>query len=164
MAAWRRREWWPTSRCSRFCPDRQRGCPAGGGRGAVRPAATLARGGAGPAGCLGGEMKRAAEAARRAVGDLADRLRLDLLEAAEGVLTIVNSNMANAIRSRTIQKGIDPRRFSLVAFGGAGPLHGVEVAAMLEIPEVIVPLYPGLTSALGLLTTALKYDAGRTEC
>jgi N-methylhydantoinase A len=81
---------------------------------------------------------------------------------AAGVLTILNSNMANAIRSRTIQKGIDPREFSLVAFGGAGPLHGAEVAAMLEIPEVIVPLYPGITSALGLLTTDLKYDLIKT--
>ena len=66
--------------------------------------------------------------------------------------------MANAIRSRTVQKGIDPRGFSLVAFGGAGPLHGAEVAAMLDIPEVIVPPYPGITSAMGLLTTDLKYD------
>ena len=74
---------------------------------------------------------------------LAGRLGLDELAAAEGVLTILNSNMANAIRSRTIQKGIDPRGFSLVAFGGAGPLHGAEVAAMLEIPEVIVPAVSG---------------------
>jgi N-methylhydantoinase A len=71
--------------------------------------------------------------------------------------------MANAIRSRTVQKGVDPRGFSLVAFGGAGPLHGAEVAAMLEIPEVVVPLYPGITSAMGLLTTDLKYDAIRTQ-
>ena len=70
--------------------------------------------------------------------------------------------MANAIRSRTVQKGIDPRGFSLVAFGGAGPLHGAEVAAMLGIPEVVVPPYPGITSAMGLLTTDLKYDAIRT--
>ena len=71
---------------------------------------------------------------------------------------MINSNMANAIRSRTVQKGIDPREFALVAFGGAGPLHGVEVAAMLGFPEVIVPPYPGITSAMGLLTTDLKYD------
>jgi N-methylhydantoinase A/oxoprolinase/acetone carboxylase beta subunit len=112
---------------------------------------------------LGGEMKLDASAARRAVALLAARVGLDELEAAEGVLTILNSNMANAIRSRTIQKGIDPRGFSLVAFGGAGPLHGADVAAMLEIPEVIVPAYPGITSALGLLTTDLKYDAIKTE-
>ncbi len=112
---------------------------------------------------LGGEMKLDLSAARRAIAELAGRLGLDELAAAEGVLTILNSNMANAIRSRTIQKGIDPRGFSLVAFGGAGPLHGAEVAAMLEIPEVIVPVYPGITSALGLLTTDLKYDAIKTE-
>ena len=62
-----------------------------------------------------------------------------LEDTAAGVLTIVNANMANAIRSRTVQKGLDPRDFSLVAFG-AGPLHGVEVARALGIPEVIVPL------------------------
>ncbi len=84
-------------------------------------------------------------------------------ETAEGVLTIINSNMANAIRSRTVQKGIDPRTFALVAFGGAGPLHGAEVAGMLGIPEVIVPPYPGITSAMGLLTTDIKYDAIRTQ-
>jgi N-methylhydantoinase A len=71
--------------------------------------------------------------------------------------------MANAIRSRTIQKGIDPRGFSLVAFGGAGPLRGAEVAAILGIPEVIAPPYPGITSAMGLLTTDFKYDAVQTE-
>jgi N-methylhydantoinase A len=62
-----------------------------------------------------------------------------------------------------VQKGIDPRDFSLVAFGGAGPLHGAEVAAQLGIPEIIVPPYPGITSAVGLLTTDLKYDLIKTE-
>ncbi|WP_280524272.1 hydantoinase/oxoprolinase family protein, partial [Methylobacterium frigidaeris] len=71
--------------------------------------------------------------------------------------------MANAIRSRTVQKGLDPRGFALMAMGGAGPLHGAAVAQMLAIPEVIVPPYPGITSALGLLTTDLKYDAIRTQ-
>src|SRR5688500_14442454 len=112
---------------------------------------------------LGGEMKLDLDAAKRVIGDLARRLSIDDLEAAEGVLTILNSNMANAIRSRTVQKGIDPRDFSLVAFGGAGPLHAAEVATMLSITEVIVPPHPGITSAVGLLTTDLKYDAIRTE-
>src|SRR6516165_1316720 len=102
-------------------------------------------------------------AARRAIGGLAVRLGLGLEEAAEGILTIVNANMANAISSRTVQKGLDPRGFALVAFGGAGPLHGAEVARALGIPEVIIPAYPGITSAVGLLTTDLKYDAVRTE-
>src|SRR6516165_11082599 len=102
-------------------------------------------------------------AARRAVSELADRLGLGLEEAAEGILTIVNANMANAISSRTVQKGLDPRGFALVAFGGAGPLHGAEVAHALGIPRVIVPAYPGITSAVGMLTTCLNYDAVRAE-
>jgi N-methylhydantoinase A len=112
---------------------------------------------------LGGSMKLDEDAAHRAVQELADALGMSKLGAAEGVLTVINSNMANAIRSRTVQKGIDPREFALVAFGGAGPLHGVEVAAMLGFPEVIVPPYPGITSAMGLLTTDLKYDSIRTQ-
>jgi N-methylhydantoinase A len=112
---------------------------------------------------LGGSMQLDEDAAHRAIERLADSLGMSKLEAAEGVLTVINSNMANAIRSRTVQKGIDPREFALVAFGGAGPLHGVEVAAMLGFPEVIVPPYPGITSAMGLLTTDLKYDTIRTQ-
>ena len=112
---------------------------------------------------LGGGMKLNSEAARQAVGSLATKLGLSLGEAAEGILSVINANMANAIRSRTIQKGIDPRGFSLVAFGGAGPLQGAEVAAVLDIPEVIIPPYPGITSAMGLLTTDFKYDAVQTE-
>ncbi len=88
---------------------------------------------------------------------------MDVYEAAEGINTILASNMANAIRSRTVQKGHDPRKFTLAAFGGAGPMMAVEVARYLKIPEVIVPAYPGITSALGLLTTDLKYDFLRTE-
>jgi N-methylhydantoinase A len=112
---------------------------------------------------LGGSMKLDDRAADRAIEELAGRLGLSKLEAAEGVLTVINSNMANAIRSRTVQKGVDPREFALVAFGGAGPLHGAEVARMLGIPEIIVPPYPGITSAMGLLTTDLKYDTIRTQ-
>jgi N-methylhydantoinase A len=112
---------------------------------------------------FGGGLKLDAAAARRAVSQLATSLGLGLEETAEGILTIINNNMANAIRSRTVQKGIDPRGFALVAFGGAGPLHGADVAALLDIPEVIVPPYPGITSAIGLLTTDLKYDAIRTQ-
>jgi N-methylhydantoinase A/oxoprolinase/acetone carboxylase beta subunit len=140
--------------------------PAAYGRGGTEPTVTdanLVLGRLDPESFLGGEMTLDLAAAGRVIADLARRLELDALHAAEGVLTVLNSNMANAIRSRTVQRGIDPRHFSLVAFGGAGPLHGAEVAAMLGIPEVIVPLYPGITSAVGLLTTDLKYDAVRTE-
>ena len=140
--------------------------PAAYGRGGDQPTVTdanLVLGRLDPHDFLGGGMKLDPAAAHAAISRLAGELGLPVNETAEGVLTIINSNMANAIRSRTVQKGIDPRGFSLVAFGGAGPLHGAEVAAMLGIPEVIVPPYPGITSAMGLLTTDIKYDAIRTQ-
>ena len=140
--------------------------PAAYGRGGDRPTVTdanLVLGRLDPHDFLGGGMKLDQSAAQAVIAKLAAELELPVNETAEGVLTIINSNMANAIRSRTVQKGIDPRGFSLVAFGGAGPLHGAEVAAMLGIPEVIVPPYPGINSAMGLLTTDIKYDAIRTQ-
>src|SRR5262252_1993028 len=139
--------------------------PAAYGHGGDRPTVTDAHmvlGRLDPDYFLGGEMALDVDAAHRVIGTLADELGMSMTETAEGVLTIVNANMANAISSRTVQKGLDPRTFSLVAFGGAGPLHGVDVARALGIPEVIVPLYPGITSAVGLLTTDLKYDAIKT--
>ena len=140
--------------------------PAAYGRGGTEPTVTdanLVLGRLDPEDFLGGAMQLDYAAATGAVQGLATRLGLGLLETAEGVLTVINANMANAIRSRTVQKGIDPRGFALVAFGGAGPLHGAEVAAQLGIPEVIVPPYPGITSAMGLLTTDLRYDLIRTQ-
>jgi len=112
---------------------------------------------------LGGEMKIHPDKAMEAVGRLASLLRCEVHEAAEGVSRILASNMANAIRSRTVQKGHDPRTFSLIAFGGAGPMTAVDVAHHLKIPEVVVPIYPGITSAFGLLTTDLKYELVKTE-
>ncbi len=111
---------------------------------------------------LGGQMRLDVDMARAAVSRLADQVGLDLAEAAEGTITIANANMARAIRSRTVEKGHDPREFALVAFGGAGPLHAAEVAESLDIPEVIVPAHPGITSASGLLTSDLKYDQMQT--
>jgi len=111
---------------------------------------------------LGGEMALDPGAARAAVQRIADRLGVPLTATAEGIVTLLNSNMANAIRARTVQKGIDPRQYALVASGGAGPLHAAEVARMLGIPEVIIPPYPGINSAMGLLTTDLKYDVVQT--
>jgi len=111
---------------------------------------------------LGGAMALDVDGARRAVGAFADEAGLGLEEAAAGILHVINANMANAIRSRTVEKGIDPREFALVAFGGAGPLHGCEVAELLDVATVIVPPHPGITSAVGLLTTDLRYDQIRT--
>ncbi|ETX02610.1 MAG: hypothetical protein ETSY2_35195, partial [Candidatus Entotheonella gemina] len=140
--------------------------PAAYRRGGTEPTVTDANvvlGRLDPDNFLGGAMQLDTASAQQVIRELAGQLGLDVDETAEGVLTILNANMANAIRSRTVQKGIDPRDFSLVAFGGAGPLHGAEVAAQLGIPEIIVPPYPGITSAVGLLTTDLKYDLIKTE-
>lgn len=140
--------------------------PAAYGRGGTEPTVTDASvvlGRLDPGDFLGGDMALDVAASHAVIAKLSETLGMGLLDTAEGVLTILNANMANAIRSRTVQKGIDPRGFALVAMGGAGPLHGAEVAAMLSIPEVIVPPYPGITSAMGLLTTDLKYDAIRTQ-
>lgn len=112
---------------------------------------------------LGGAMAVQPDLAQTAIEKLCAALGLSTLDAAAGVITVVNHNMATAIRSRTIQKGHDPRQFTLVAFGGAGPLHAADVARSLGVPEVIVPMYPGITSAMGLLTTDLKYDLIQNE-
>jgi N-methylhydantoinase A len=111
---------------------------------------------------LAGSTSLRPELAIKALRKLGEPLGMTPEETAAGVLRIVNHNMANAIRTRTIQKGKDPRTFTLVAFGGAGPLHAAEVAASLGLPEVLVPLYPGITSAMGLLASDLKYDLLRT--
>lgn len=140
--------------------------PAVYGKGGTQPTVTdanLVLGRLKPGDLLGGEMRLDAAAGHAVIEGLAAELGIDKLETAEGILTILNANMANAIRSRTVQKGIDPRGFALVAMGGAGPLHAAEVAAMLQVREVIVPPYPGITSAMGLLTADLKYDAIRTQ-
>jgi N-methylhydantoinase A len=94
------------------------------------------------------DVDRAREAIRRRI---AEPLGLSVEDAAEGVLRIANANMVKAIRLVTVERGFDPREFSLVAFGGAGPLHAVDLARELQMPEVIVPAHPGVTSALGLL-------------
>ncbi len=112
---------------------------------------------------LGGSMALDIPQAEVVMDRLAGKLGLDRYQTAAGVLTILNNNMANATRAITVQKGHDPRDFSLIAFGGAGPLHAVEVAHILGVKEVIIPEYPGITSAIGLLTTDLKYDAIATQ-
>ncbi len=140
--------------------------PAAYGRGGTEPTVTdanLVLGRLDPGDSLAGGLRLDAAAARAAVARFAAEMGLGVEAAAAGILAVIDSNMANAVRSRTVQKGIDPRGFALVAFGGAGPLHGAAVAAALEIPEVIVPAFPGITSAMGLLTTDLRYDAVRAQ-
>jgi N-methylhydantoinase A len=102
---------------------------------------------------LDGRMRLDADRARAAIAErIAEPLGLGVEDAAEGVLRIANANMVKAIRLMTVERGFDPRELSLVAFGGAGPLHAVDLARELQMPpEVIVPPYPGVTSAMGLL-------------
>ena len=139
--------------------------PAAYGKGGTSPTVTdanLVLGRLDPDNFLGGSMKLDSAAAHGVIEKLAAELGLPLEEAAEGIIALLNANMANAIRARTVQKGIDPRDYALVAAGGAGPLHAVEVARLLSIPQVIVPPHPGINSAEGLLTTDLKYEVVRT--
>jgi len=139
--------------------------PAAYGRGGDLPTVTdanLVLGRLVPHNFLGGQMTLDVGAATRVIGKLAAALGRTPNETAEGALTVLNSNMANAIRSRTVQKGIDPRDFTLCGFGGAGPLHAAEVAGMLDVRLVLIPPHPGITSAIGLLTADLEYHALRT--
>ena len=139
--------------------------PAAYGKGGEMPTVTdanLLLGRLAPKNFLGGEMKLDLEAAQKVIGALAAQLGRTPEETAEGALTVLNSNMANAIRSRTVQKGIDQRNFTLSGFGGAGPLHAAEVAGMLGVRRVLIPPHPGITSAMGLLTADLEYHALRT--
>ena len=108
---------------------------------------------------LGGEMALDAEGARLAVKEkCADPLGLDVIEAAMGIVEIANTAMVNALRRISVQRGYDPREFVLVAFGGAGPVHANRLAAELEIPTTLIPVSPGIFSAMGLLVTDLKHD------
>ena len=140
--------------------------PACYGHGGTEPTVTDAHAVLGrldPENFLGGNMRLYPERASGAVGDLASKLGISEQETAAGIITILNNNMANATHSVTAQKGHDPREFSLISFGGAGPLHAVEVARILGVGEVIIPAYPGINSATGLLTTDLKYDVIATQ-
>jgi N-methylhydantoinase A len=135
--------------------------PACYGRGGTAPTVTdanLVLGALGTKSVLGGRMALDRELAERAITDaLARPLGLDLVTAAAGILKIVNTNMAVDLRLAFQSRGEDPRRFALLAFGGAGPLHATYLARDLDIPEVFVPPHPGLTSAMGLLQTDVRH-------
>ena len=89
---------------------------------------------------------------------IAEPLGLELAEAAESIVAVANANMADAVRLISIRRGYDPRDFALIAFGGAGALHGVDVARELSIPTVVVPPNPGVTSAFGCLLVDVQHD------
>jgi N-methylhydantoinase A len=111
---------------------------------------------------LGGQMKLDVEAARRALSHLAERLRLSIEQIAWGIHQIVGENMANAARAHLGERGKDPRRMPLYAFGGAGPVHGYRVAEILHLPALISPFGAGVGSTFGLLAAPLAFDFVRS--
>jgi N-methylhydantoinase A len=113
---------------------------------------------------LGGTMALDRAAAERAIEThVARPLGLDIMAAAEGIVAIANAQMANAVRAVTTQRGLDPRDFTLVAYGGGGPLHAADIARELAIDRVVVPVSPGHFSAFGMLTADLRREYARTH-
>jgi N-methylhydantoinase A len=111
---------------------------------------------------LGGDMAIDKDAATRAVQNIADAMGVGLMEAAEGIIKIVNESMFGALRLVSVEQGFDPRDFALVAFGGAGPLHGNAMGILTNSWPVIVPPGPGVLCAYGDATTAVQDEASRT--
>lgn len=113
---------------------------------------------------LGGKFKLNTPAAAQAIaGQIAGPLGLELIEAANGIIKIVSSQMVEALRLVTVSRGEDPREYVLVAFGGAGPVHAALLAEELKIPRVLIPPSPGVHSAVGLLVSDLKRDYIQTH-
>jgi N-methylhydantoinase A len=112
---------------------------------------------------LGGNLRIDREAAAAAImRDIGSKLGLDAVAAAAMIIEVVNANMCEALRIVSIERGLDPAEFSLIAFGGAGPVHAVALAAELGIPTVLLPLSPGAFSAVGLIASDLRRDYART--
>ncbi len=135
--------------------------PASYGRGGTDPTVTDANvvlGRLNPRFFLGGRMPLDVELAAQAIAGIARRLDATVEAAALAIVRMTNENMANAIRLVTVDRGLDHRRFDLLAFGGAGPLHAGELGQSLGIKRVLVPLHPGLTSAFGVMSAAPKVD------
>jgi N-methylhydantoinase A len=141
--------------------------PAAYGLGGTRPTVTDANvvlGRLNPTALLDGRMKMHPDRAEAVLRDgLAAPLTMDLVDAAAGVIELVNVNMMGAVRVISVERGEDPRDFALFAFGGAGPLHAAEVADGMGIRQVLVPPHPGLMSAIGLLYADRRGDFGLTR-
>ena len=139
--------------------------PACYARGGIEPTVTDANvvlGRLSPTAALGGDLPLSPELAAEAMRSIAKPLGLEINRAAEGVIDVVNTKMANAIRSITIGRGIDPRGFALVAYGGAGPLHAAALAEELGIRRVIVPDASGVFSARGMLQADVRHEQSQT--
>ena len=138
-------------------------CYGLGSRAATVTDANVALGVLPPTSLLNGRMPIERDLAIEAVRHLGDTLNLGWEETAQGILAIVTANMTKAIRVISVQRGYDPRRFAMMAFGGAGPIHAARLARELEISRVLVPPHPGILCATGLLLTDLVTDYARTR-
>src|SRR5207247_3353596 len=138
-------------------------CYARGGTRATVTDANLVLGYLDARNFLGGRIVLDKDAAQRAVAEVARRLGTSALDAAEGVSRVVNTNMAEGIKIVSVRRGVDPRRFALVAFGGAAGLHVTEVARLLEIRRVVVPSVAAVLSAWGMLATDLRHELVRSH-
>ncbi|MBI3935571.1 MAG: hydantoinase/oxoprolinase family protein, partial [Betaproteobacteria bacterium] len=136
------------------------------GRGGAEPTVTdanLVLGRINPDYFIGGEARLDVGCARAVIEErIARPLRLSVTQAAAGILAVVNAHMVRILRVVSVSRGHDPREFSLVAFGGAGPLHAADLATELHIPRIVIPEAPGLFSALGLLWADLRADFSAT--
>ena len=138
-------------------------CYGNGGLAATVSDANVVLGYLDPAAFMGGQRPLDRAASEAAIDRIAASLDLSRLEAAAGVYRMINLNMADGIRLMTLRRGVDPRRFALLSFGGAAGLHAVEVARELEIKRVIVPTAASVLSAWGMLTSDLRYEMSRTH-
>ncbi|MBU8878494.1 hydantoinase/oxoprolinase family protein [Bacillus sp. FJAT-29790] len=111
---------------------------------------------------LDGKMQLDKEKAIQAVDVLAKEFNYSTVEAANAIIEVANANMCDALRLISVRRGYDPREFALVAFGGAGPLHGAHLAKDMEIPTVIVPPHPGVAAAMGCLLVDVRHDITKT--
>ncbi|RJX27315.1 MAG: hydantoinase/oxoprolinase family protein [Dethiobacter sp.] len=110
---------------------------------------------------IGGAMDLRKDAAEQAIEKIAKPLGMNHIEAALAIIKVANANMCDALRLVSIRRGYDPREVALVAFGGAGPLHAVFLAQEMEIPTVIIPRFPGITSAMGCLMVDIRHDLAK---
>jgi N-methylhydantoinase A len=138
-------------------------CYGNGGRDATVTDANVVLGYLDAAAFMGGQRPLDRSAAEAAVDRLASSLGLSRLEAASGIYRLINLKMAEGIRLTTLRRGVDPRRFALLSFGGAAGLHAAEVARDLDIKRIIVPTTASVLSAWGMLTSDLRYEVGRTH-
>jgi N-methylhydantoinase A len=137
-------------------------CYGRGGDEATVTDASVVLGYLNPARFAGGTLALDVTGAERAVGAIGRRLGVDAVAAAAGIHRVVNARMADQIRLVTIKRGYDPRQFSLVVLGGAGPVHGAALAAEMGMAEVLVPEAPGVLAAFGLLAAAIEHHHART--